>query len=431
MCSYAPFLCFSHKVPLSDELQPFQRFGSSLPADAQSVTRVLRTQPSLSLDREKSQEVFHLPQPWWKSEFLSTQPPSYGHSSLCHSGLQIIPGPQSPHSSGSGSLPFMNYYDSSPYQQDDALVSPFDEQRSIHSMPDSLIDLDPSLTLSTSPKFEVYPDKISPFNFNEISQPSCYYHRKTPEALSQAPIPVSSCPKRGGRIRSTSRVCKSTEKRTPSTQGRRHPRAVTSSPESEASRTFICSFVAYGCKSTFTSKNEWKRHFTTKHLLLGFYRCDVGRCNNQTQQMSTQSLEHTSTTPQSCQPNDFNRKDLFTQHQRRMHAPWRQTDRRRAPTDAEHGAFESGLEQVQNRCWHRVRQPPPHSRCGFCGECFSGINSWDARMEHVGRHFERQDPAFSEEEAEDMALREWGLTEGILTLVDEQVCLASLVETER
>jgi hypothetical protein len=50
-------------------------------------------------------------------------------------------------------------------------------------------------------------------------------------------------------------------------------------------------------------------------------------------------------------------------------------------------------------------------------------------MEHVGRHFEREDPACLGDEVEDLALREWGLREGILTFLDGQVCLASLVET--
>lgn len=48
-------------------------------------------------------------------------------------------------------------------------------------------------------------------------------------------------------------------------------------------------------------------------------------------------------------------------------------------------------------------------------------------MEHVGRHFEREDRPTLGQEEEDLALREWGLREGILRLVDGGRCrLASL-----
>lgn len=51
-------------------------------------------------------------------------------------------------------------------------------------------------------------------------------------------------------------------------------------------------------------------------------------------------------------------------------------------------------------------------------------------MEHVGRHFERDEPQMLGEEVEDLSLREWGLQEGILVLVDGQCRLASLVSAD-
>lgn len=51
-------------------------------------------------------------------------------------------------------------------------------------------------------------------------------------------------------------------------------------------------------------------------------------------------------------------------------------------------------------------------------------------MEHVGRHFERDGPQSLGEELEDLSLREWGLREGILSVVDGTCRLASLVELE-
>lgn len=51
-------------------------------------------------------------------------------------------------------------------------------------------------------------------------------------------------------------------------------------------------------------------------------------------------------------------------------------------------------------------------------------------MEHVGRHFERDERSSLGEEVEDLSLREWGLKEGILTDVDGECRLASLVRDE-
>ncbi|GMF67818.1 putative C2H2 finger domain protein [Aspergillus flavus] len=166
-------------------------------------------------------------------------------------------------------------------------------------------------------------------------------------------------------------------------------------------RTFVCTFSRYGCTSSFTSKNEWKRHVTSQHVQLGFYRCDVGQCN-----VNNPSKGR----PMSC-TNDFNRKDLFTQHQRRMHAPWAKS---KQATEEEKQQFDATLEAVRTRCWHEQRRPPSRSACGFCGEEFAGFQSWNQRMEHVGRHYEKGDVALDSEK-EDIALRDWAIQEGILS----------------
>ncbi|OQD88827.1 hypothetical protein PENANT_c003G09931 [Penicillium antarcticum] len=438
MHSCSPIPNFSHTVPLSDESQTFQTFDSSFPVDDAFVTRASQLPFSSSLEQEKDREGSYFPQSWWKpedcqysAESLSAEPLSDDRLSPWNRALSAISDPQSSHSINSGSLSSMAYYASLSYQQEDALIPQFDAQVSTYPMPNSFVDMIPSLPLSKPPICGVQPDRSSPLNSNEIIWSSSHSDRTpTPEALLQAPTHVNPCIKRRERATSKSRSRKSTGKVAASTPGRRRRRAATSSPDDGTPRTFTCSFAPYGCKSTFTSKNEWKRHVTSKHLLLGFFRCDVGRCNILAQKTPFHAPRSTSTTPQPGQPNDFNRKDLFTQHQRRMHAPWLQTGHRRAPTDVEKGAFESSLEQVRKRCWHGLRHPPTKSHCGFCGEVFSGTSSWDTRMEHVGRHFEREDPASLGEGVEDVALREWGLREGILTLLDGQVCLASLVENE-
>ncbi|KAK5018299.1 hypothetical protein LTR39_001063 [Cryomyces antarcticus] len=134
-----------------------------------------------------------------------------------------------------------------------------------------------------------------------------------------------------------------------------------------------------------------KRHVSSQHMRLGFWRCD--QC------------------PESdSRPNDFNRKDLFIQHLRRMHcaslatvdsiararprrspaAPSLSTKRSPsssspAPSDAMPDAL---LAAASARCYRRLRAPPPQSSCLFCDSTFSGAGSWDLRMEHVGRHLE-------------------------------------------
>ena len=178
---------------------------------------------------------------------------------------------------------------------------------------------------------------------------------------------------------------------------RKLPKSIATRPR----RSFVCTFSRYGCTSSFASKNEWKRHVASQHLQLGFYRCDVGQCNN--------SLGNTR--PMSC-TNDFERKDLFTQHQRRMHAPWAKYH---AATEEEKQQYETDLEAVRIRCWHEQRQPPWRSICGFCGEEFVGFQSWNLRMEHIGRHYEKGEVTIESEEKEDIALRDWAIHEGILS----------------
>lgn len=175
-----------------------------------------------------------------------------------------------------------------------------------------------------------------------------------------------------------------------------------------AKRKFICSFSHYGCDVALSSKNEWKRHVSIQHLQLGFYRCDVGSCNPD---LNPNVPGHKRVY------NDFNRKDLFTQHHRRMHKPESGPGSGPyPPTNADAKdwrAFEDSLEDVRNRCWVEKRKPPQRSTCGFCGRVFEGDGSWNERMEHVGGHFSR-DIVEAKEEREDEDLTNWAVQEGII-----------------
>lgn len=177
-----------------------------------------------------------------------------------------------------------------------------------------------------------------------------------------------------------------------------------------AKRKFICSFSHYGCDVALSSKNEWKRHVSIQHLQLGFYRCDVGSCNPD---LNPNVPGHKRVY------NDFNRKDLFTQHHRRMHKPESGPGSAAVPFPASNAdgkdwrAFEDSLEDVRNRCWVEKRKPPQRSTCGFCGRIFEGEGSWNERMEHVGGHFSR-DIVEAKEEREDEDLTNWAVQEGII-----------------
>lgn len=203
-------------------------------------------------------------------------------------------------------------------------------------------------------------------------------------------------------------------------------------------RPFICTFGPYGCLSRFGSKNEWKRHVSSQHIQPGVWRCDQGACIPQpfSHRRSSSSTTSKRRGAKASEHNDiivvgggggphidagfneFNRKDLFTQHLRRMHAPARS-----APA-AEKGAFEASLEETRQRCWIKTREPPQASVCGYCCDgdremggmksegMFEGPDSWDERMEHVGRHLERGHAG--REWREDVGLREWMVREGLI-----------------
>ena len=181
-------------------------------------------------------------------------------------------------------------------------------------------------------------------------------------------------------------------------------------------RPFICTFARYGCPATFGSKNEYKRHVSSQHLRPGIYRCDIGGCVPQPRAQRRKSSSASCSKEGEVEGyNEFNRKDLFTQHVRRMHGPSNSAPK------AEKDHFESGLDDTRARCWIKLHDPPPRSVCGFClhsspgGQegkvlVFEGSSGWEERMEHVGRHLEKGEQC----EDEDTGLREWMVQEGLL-----------------
>ncbi|KAF9882433.1 C2H2 finger domain-containing protein [Colletotrichum karsti] len=166
-------------------------------------------------------------------------------------------------------------------------------------------------------------------------------------------------------------------------------------------RPFPCAFSFAGCTSTFGSKNEWKRHIASQHLCLQYYRC--------------------SSCPQSTiegKGNEFNRKDLFTQHLRRMHAPFA-IKKAIAKGDSKlQVEWEGHVKEMQTTCLVTRRSPPQKSACPKpdCQSVFEGPGSWDEWTEHVGRHMEKGE---GQRLGVDRLLAKWAFDEGIIERKDD------------
>jgi hypothetical protein len=245
----------------------------------------------------------------------------------------------------------------------------------------------------------------------EESEADSEYNPQRPRRRNSGQVksPGRKTPKRKTSINNTvlgdAKVTKPAQRRQNSTRGPSTRPAKSASNAQK--RVFTCAFWHYGCEATFGSKNEWKRHVASQHLQLGFYRCDTGFCDPEAQ--SSSAKPHPSAEKSY---NDFNRKDLFTQHHRRMHTPWSSASKE--PTDKVKRDFENALEDVRKRCWHERRKPPQRSTCGFCRKIFEGPK----RMEQVGKHFEGKhhgdEDVSNVQEEEDEDLREWAVREGIV-----------------
>lgn len=170
----------------------------------------------------------------------------------------------------------------------------------------------------------------------------------------------------------------------------------TKSARTHTNRAFPCPFAPYGCPATFGSKNEWKRHINTQHMRLGYWRCDL--CDQ-------------------VRPNDFNRKDLFIQHMRRMHSADNKNKSESKPA-AKNDPEEQALAAAANRCWRHIHSPPEQSSCVFCEVKFNGVGTWDERLEHIGRHMElivkEGEVVDTQRFEKDLALEEWLAREEII-----------------
>ncbi|KAF1346873.1 hypothetical protein BDV97DRAFT_228290 [Delphinella strobiligena] len=183
-----------------------------------------------------------------------------------------------------------------------------------------------------------------------------------------------------------------------------------------------CPLAVYGCTSSFISKNEWKRHINTQHLRLEAWLCD--QC------------------PKRDNKREFNRKDLFIQHLKRMHpspcpahSPKVQVAKSRPNRSgskvdktgrASKGEdLDPALLEAEQRCHIVLRQPPSDSACLFCSTNFSGRGSWEARIEHVAKHMEQYKKDGNEVPdpkhwRADRTLQQWLVSEGVISKVRQR-----------
>lgn len=246
-------------------------------------------------------------------------------------------------------------------------------------------------------------------------------------------------------------------------------------------RPFFCIFAFAGCDATFPSKNEWKRHVMSQHLLLHYWICTHDTCANTDNNgvaisgapLSGRSHRTPANAPRpgslrgrnSCAiapaasslrhglrrfgpplPNGavFNRKDLYTQHVRRMHMPKDLKEQQNVAGDvgqkggsgkkvSSDGAWSGAVEQLNDWEKHvkQLQQYAEKERCTLpiymtcpvksCGEHFEGSDTWDLRMEHLARHFEaagkgEEPPVPSSGEA-DPSLVSWASDENVAIVV--------------
>ncbi|KAK2615412.1 hypothetical protein N8I77_002168 [Diaporthe amygdali] len=183
-------------------------------------------------------------------------------------------------------------------------------------------------------------------------------------------------------------------------------------------RPFICVFRFAGCDSTFASKNEWKRHVMSQHLLLYYWLCDIDVCahnkNDPTAPHSHSSKRSKSRRADNAAGSEpigpplpdgaiFNRKDLYTQHLRRMHTPShiKKTGSAKSSKKASATAqasscttaadWDDHIKILQCQALRERCQLPDYMQCpaSRCSQTFTGADAWDQRMEHVAKHLEK------------------------------------------
>ncbi|KAK7415370.1 hypothetical protein QQX98_005909 [Neonectria punicea] len=148
-------------------------------------------------------------------------------------------------------------------------------------------------------------------------------------------------------------------------------------------RAFTCVFHFAGCADAFANKNEWKRHVQSQHMNFHFWLCTHDACGS----VMSQDYQVTGA-PTHGRP--FRRKDLFTQHVRRMH-PTSPSSAKTKKSKYAAPDRDDQLKKMQDDAFRKRCELPRYMCCPAqeCDHEFHGQGAWNDRMEHVARHLER------------------------------------------
>ncbi|OIW31566.1 hypothetical protein CONLIGDRAFT_678036 [Coniochaeta ligniaria NRRL 30616] len=319
----------------------------------------------------------------------------------------------------------------------------------------------------------------------------------SPRRTRPKPVPTKPSSPKGHPAASSSSTSQKAANTSAATKGKvfscRHCKHTTFKDETslethikkQHTRPFKCVFHFAGCTSTFASKNEWKRHNSTQHLVLQQWLCREGQCSKAVNgspaassssrppkprdQSAGESALYSNTfnppsaagagaapvlassTPPQAAGVRFNRKDLYTQHVRRMHMPpnikkdLKTLDQQKAASQQAAAAGKGGgrkaggpqsqsQEERTKRAWeehlkHRQEGAlrnrivlPNYMRCPAvgCQAEFRGGDAWDQRMEHVAKHLESGDRGeVNFGGVEDGGLVEWAASPAVGVIVRE------------
>lgn len=205
-------------------------------------------------------------------------------------------------------------------------------------------------------------------------------------------------------------------------------------------RKYPCVFSFAGCKAMWKTKNEWKRHAMTQHLVLESYHCklckkdnDNGAANGKGKGKMGKSTSWANVGGVEGQV--FNRKDLFTQHVKRMHEPtmFRQLGRG--------GGGGTGVKSKEFEEWIKCQQEKARFDTGRlalhesfcpkegCKQSFGGRKGWDDRLEHIWKHFERGE--CNGTDMGDGGLKEWAVTNGVVENVGGRLLLKECTKEDK
>jgi uncharacterized C2H2 Zn-finger protein len=115
--------------------------------------------------------------------------------------------------------------------------------------------------------------------------------------------------------------------------------------------------------------------------------------------------------------NEYNRKDAFARHLRRVHYP---------DLASEDLFPASTIKAAQERCHVKLRELPIHTNCPFCASVF---RCWEDKLEHIANHLEGKEKLGRGKE--DIVLKNWMIKEAFLERRENKWRLCELKKKQR